>query len=102
MKVDVPERQVPAINYNNQILGPVIQPKTGEKKAPAINPASPRSAKVEHGWWTGFEQVLAGINKNPQLSFLRGEYLQNMPLGELEAINLKGGKKAGIGLNIIS
>lgn len=86
---------VDAINHNNPFFVPVIQPKTGEKKAPAIDPFGFSPLKVRPGEWTGFEQVLAGVNLDPHSSFLPYK-----PLGELEAINLADGKKAGIYLNM--
>ena len=80
-----------------------INPKVGGKQTPAVQPYSPQAPQSGQGGGAlaGFSQAIAGLNYNPQLSFLRGEAMTNMPLGNAEAINVKGGK-AGIALNVIS
>lgn len=93
---------VDAINHNNPFFVPVIQPKTGEKQAPAINPFAFSPLKVRPGEWTGFEQVLAGVNKNPYLSCFPGKYGENTPLGKSKAISLGNGKIAGENLYMVS
>jgi len=47
-----------------------------------------------------FMQRISKLNKNPMLSFLRGKYLRNLPLGD-EAIKTHTGY-SGANLNIIA
>lgn len=98
---------IDAINSFNPFLASTqgVQPKVGGQQTPAINPFSPQTPKVggqgQGGELASFRETMQGFNFNPQLSFLRGEAMTNMPLGNAEAINVKGGK-AGISLNVIS
>jgi len=97
---------IDAINSFNPFLAQAqgVQPKIGGQQTPAINPFSPQAPKVGgqgQGELGSFQEAIKGFNFNPQLSFLRGEAMTNMPLGEAEAINVKGGK-AGAALNVIS
>ena len=97
---------VDAINSFNPFLASAqgVQPKTGGQQTPAIKPYSPQAPKVGgqgQGESGSFQEAIKGFNYNPQLSFLRGVAMTNMPLGKAEAINVKGGK-AGAALNIIS
>ena len=66
-----------------------------------VNPKPPSASvnpfvKVEP---VSFSQRISQLNKNPLLSFMRGSFAQNIPLGE-EAINTRGGY-IGMNLNLI-
>ena len=98
---------IDAINSFNPFLAQAgaIEPKVSGKQTPKVNPFTPTEGMpkvggTQGGALAGFSEAIAGLNYNPQLSFLRGEYMTNMPLGEAEAINVKGGK-AGARANII-
>ena len=66
-----------------------------------VNPKPPTAntnpiVKVEP---VSFSQRISQLNKNPLLSFMRGSFAQNIPLGE-EAINTRDGY-IGMHLNVI-
>ena len=69
-----------------------MYPASGAMAAPVTNPISGVKPQT-------FGQTIESLNKNPFLSFVRGERAQNMPLNE-DAITVKNGVAGGC-LNII-